>query len=201
MYPIGRFFDFLVARYYKAFSDNNSNPRRINDIINDRYRKRGYKIYWLMFSDRNDYRKPDLSQASRFIKISKKDIVIAAGISYKNLVIDKKYPEPSFILSQVKHLTKLAIGGFHQWDCVDKLARFAYYQGIPTFVDEDTTEMFFEKSTLSGEIPLYRKQKILLGTGKKKRFAKIIEKVFCVTEQEIENIIQERKERPWLRQI
>jgi hypothetical protein len=134
----------------------NNNFRRINDIIDARYRRRDYKIFWLMFSKEDSPQEPDLSIVSNYIKINEEDFILAAGVSFDTHINEKKYPEPEFIFSQIPEITELIVGGFHQWDCVNKIAKHAYEKRIPVLVDEDTTELFFERTRLFGDIPLIR---------------------------------------------
>ena len=111
-----------------------------------------------MFSKEDGSKDYDLSIASRYIRRQEGDRIIASGISFKTHTEKFEYPDPEFVLKQIPSLGILVVGGFHQWDCVDKLAEHAFRKGIPTFVDEDTTETFFERTSNLGDIPLIREE-------------------------------------------
>ena len=158
LYPIKKYFDTCLVEHLGLSKDSNNNFRRINDIIDVRYRQKGYVIYWLMFGAAENPKKPDLSTVSNYVRILKEDTILAAGVSFKEHTAKEKYPDLEFILRQMPNLTELAVGGFHQWDCVNKLAKHAYQKGIPVFIDEDTTEEFFKRTSQLGDIPLIREE-------------------------------------------
>ena len=164
LYPIKQYFKSEINNSF-LFRKKNHDPKRINSIINARYREKGYQMAWLMFSDPNEALRPDISSVSDYVEILKDDIIIVSGVSFEKHLKEKKYPEYVFILAQMPHTTELVLGGFHQWDCVDKLAEHAYRSKISTRVDEDTTELFFLSTVLKGEIPLIRKKFTLKDMG------------------------------------
>lgn len=187
LYPVRQFFSDRIETSPPALREGNHNPGRISDIIDARYRQRGYAINWLMFSTNEDPEKPDLSIVSSYIKICEEDTILVAGVSFKEHLIGEKYPDPLFILAQIPDLTELVLGGFHQWDCVDKLAQCAHQRGILTLVDEDTTEMFFARTFLCGEVPLIRGGFTLSDLG--------------IREDMIEFARAARENKPWFVQI
>ena len=158
LYPITRYFEACLVDCLRLFKGANNNFRRINDIIDARYRKRGYSVNWLMFSKERDLESPDLSLLSSYLRVMREDNLLVSGISFKEHTIQKKYPNLEVIFGQIPKLEKLVIGGFHQWDCVNKLAKYAYRKGIPTLVDEDTTDMFFITTYRCRDIPLIRNE-------------------------------------------
>lgn len=184
LYPIKEYFDYLIKNWYNdELSKSVKKPEYLNDIIDARYRNEGYLINWLLFSSVENPLKPDLSIISPIIKIHRKDEILVAGISFEEHIKNKKYPDPNYILNQINDVTRLVLGGFHQNDCVDKLAEATYQKGIDTFVDEDTTELFFPRISLN-EIPLKRKKWTLKDLG-------IIPSLIEITQES-------RKDRPWL---
>ena len=157
-------FLFPIEEYFKAclnscriFSFKGYQPSELIDIINARYRDNEYGINWLLFSQENNLTKPDLTKIPEYVKIQKQDGILVSGVSFKSHVSKKLYPNPDYVLGQLPEHKKLVVGGFHQWDCVDKIARRSYEKGVETFVDEDTTELFFSRRTLV-DIPLIRKK-------------------------------------------
>lgn len=156
LYPISQYFDSCLVDHLRPSKDANNNFRRINDIIDTRYRQKDYKIFWLIFSKENNPWEPDLSLVSDYIRIDKEDEIIAVGISFNKHISDYVYPEHDFIFNQMPEITKAIVGGFHQWDCVNKIAKYIHEKGIPVLVDEDTTELFFTRTSAFGDIPLMR---------------------------------------------
>ena len=163
-------------------------------LIRERYRKKGFKIAMVFFSTVTDPSCPDIGRKWKFIPIDKNDIVIACGITFEEHCKNWIYPEEEVIIASLQSpIEELVIGGFHLWDCVDKMARYAYGQGIPVSVDEDLTELFFYAAMGTRGIPISREEsaeqtkeeivQFIRGTG-------------------IGELIREkRKDRPWLLQV
>lgn len=155
LYPIREYFLVWASRFGLEISEGRIDPSKLGAIIDERYRKGGYRVIWVMFRGENG---PDLDHLSEHVTIRARDLVIAADVTFKEM-LRRRYPDPAFILSQLPSpVGRLVIGGFHMWDCVDKLAAFAHQIGFNVIVDEDTTELFF--SSLS-EIPLVRNRSCL----------------------------------------
>lgn len=109
-----------------------------NACIDLRYRRNGFQIYYAVFNG---------SPVSEVIELQPLDIVIEVGLDFKTHTTKQpngKYPYPNldYILGQVGAVDILRIGGFHMWDCVEKLARRAHEMGLEVLVDEDLTEFF-----------------------------------------------------------
>lgn len=165
LYPISPYFDSCLIDHLRPNKNANNNFRRINDIIDARYRQKGYKILWLIFSKEENSWEPDLSLVSDYIRIDKEDEIIAVGISFNKHTSECLYPDHDFIFSQMPEITEAIIGGFHQWDCVNKMAKYFYEKKISVLVDEDTTELFFARTAAFGDIPLVRKDITLEDLG------------------------------------
>jgi len=156
LYPIKSFFDFTARRYSKIFEDKETNPEKINEIINVRYRQNGYTVYWILPGKEENVLEPGLDLFSDCLKKREGDVLISSGIPRSVIRKEGKPPDYEFILSQMRDVKEVVIGGFHQWKCVDDLARYFYNKDIPVTVDEDTTDAFFETTSRCGEIPLTR---------------------------------------------
>ena len=187
LFPIKEYFRPCIEWYGASFEVNGCEPEHINEIIDARYRKKGYRVYWLMFSQDSNTLKPDLSGISSSIRIHGRDTILAAGVSFRKHAREKAYFAPDFVLDQVPRPDKLVVGGFHQWDCVDKIAMASYGRGIDTFVDEDTTESFFPRTSLLGKIPLERETWSLTDLGMPGHIVEIAKEI--------------RKNKPWFAQI
>lgn len=186
LYPIQEYVDACIQNF-RFFEYYGCRPDRLNDIITARYRSKGYRVYWLFFSEPNKPELADLSRTSGHIRIEDEDGLIACGLSFEEHVARKVYPDINQILSCLPDdLERLVVGGFHQSDCVDKVAAAVYHQGTPTFVDEDTTEFFFRASRR--QIPLTRRRHTLRGFGITDPFWAQL-------------ILERRKNKPWLTQL
>ena len=102
-----------------------------------------------------------------------------------NHISKKLYADPDYVLDMIPHPDRLVVGGFHQWDCVNTIAEASFRRGNKTFVDEDTTEMFFSRTSSKGKIPLEKEERSGIGTNDE------------ITE--IEQML--RKNKPWLIQV
>lgn len=188
LYPIREYVDACLDQTF--FLQNGYKPERFGRLIDARYRKRGYNIVWVLFSDQQDVTKPDLSQISEIFQIKQGDQIISCGVSFELHCSKWIYPDPKGILSHLPDgIEELAVGGFHQWDCVDKIARCAYDNGTPTRVDEDTTQFFFHITSTEGQIPFIRRRSTL-----RKSFARF-------GEHWVELARKSRKAKPWFEQL
>jgi len=89
-------------------------------------------------------------------------------------------------------IEELVIGGFHLWDCVDKMAKYAYSRGIPVSVDEDLTELFFYAAPSAKNIPFSRE----ISANKTR------EEIQKYKGSGVWEIMQEvRQGKPWLLQV
>lgn len=162
LFPIRQFIDSSLDSC--AFERKGHCPSELFELIDARYRKGDYGINWLLFSKDDNLSEPDLSQVPDYAQFHKKDKILNAGISFESHISEKTYADPDFVLNQLPSHKKLVLGGFHQWDCVDKIAERSYERGAKTFVDEDTTDMFFGKRTYHN-IPVKRKKWDLVALG------------------------------------
>ncbi len=147
-----------------AFERKGHNPCELFELIDARYRKASYAINWLLFSKDDNLSEPDLSKVPDYVKFHKKDNILNAGISFESHISKKIYADPEYVLNQLPEHQKLILGGFHQWDCVESIAERSYERGIETFVDEDTTELFFSKKA-HHDIPIKREKWDLKALG------------------------------------
>jgi hypothetical protein len=103
-----------------------------------------FQRVYIFFSAPEDLKKPDLLQACEGFLIEDEDVFGACGVTFTNHCQNRVYPKGKTILAACSEpIEKLVIGGFHFWDCVNKLARYSYGRGIDVSVDEDLTEFFF----------------------------------------------------------
>ena len=173
---------------------------RLNEIIDVRYRQLGYQINWLLFSIENNPNIIDLSIIDHRIGIYKTDRIIPAGLSRKRHR-EYNYPSSRRILAQIDYASELVIGGFHQTDCVEKIASTAYNNGTIVTVDEDTTDQFFKMAGLQQLPPVTRTREEYASS-----FRALLENMGDVFSQKmIDRIVQdhrvERMKKPWLAQI
>ena len=187
LYPVQEYFSSMMD-FIRSFEREGHKPSELIELIDARYRNQGYGINWLLFSQEGNAEKPDLSLVPDYVNIRQEDGILVAGISFKRHCEEKRYPNPEYVLNQLPCHKRLVIGGFHQWDCVDKVAETSHPRGIDTFVDEDTTELFFGRHTFNG-IPLIRKEWDIEAIGISKE------------DSVYEFAKKKRQQRPWLVQV
>lgn len=186
LYPIKEYIYSLLLMW-PTFSFHEHQPSEINRLIRARYRDRGFQIWWLLFSDPDDPGKPDLTRIFEDMDIREEDILLPCGVNFQDHVKKRLYPSSDRIVNQLPDgIEELVVGGFHQEDCVDRVAACAYSRGLPTFVDEDTTEHFFPRTGLHGEIPAIRDEFTLSALGFEEDWMKYI--------------LENRQNRPWMTQ-
>ena len=186
LYPLQQYFDRAI-RENASFRIYGYKPEKLFAIIDERYRNEGFGIDWLFFGKEGSVETPDRESASSHLVMHPQDRLLTSGITMRDHQTERPegylYPDPEFILGQLPPHNRLVLGGFHQADCVDRIAEFSHKKGIPTFVDEDTTDHFFMLGPFHN-IPIIRTRWTLDALG-------------CPPEY-IQEVIEDRKNKPWL---
>jgi len=143
LYPIPEYIDFEIKNHGWHEQGGPENFKKeygntLNQCIDLRYRQKGFGINYVIF---------DNHPISEVVNVQIPDRIIEAGIDYKTHTAKQPdgtylYPDPDYILDQLPKLKTLTIGGFHLWDCVERLAKRAYERELDVLVDEDLTELF-----------------------------------------------------------
>ncbi len=120
--------------------------RLLNQCISQRYRKNDFQIVYALL---------DNEPLADIMVRRPEDKVIFVGMDAKTHRTKRQdgtfpYPDQDYILNQISPTSRLVVGGFHMWDCVEKLAKTAYDKGISVLVDEDLTEFFPTRTTQKG---------------------------------------------------
>ena len=196
LYPIREYID----REATCASNRPHLLKRLNKIIDSRYRQSGYQINWLLFGTEGRPSIPDMSLIDPNISIYEADRIVSAGLSREK---HRKYVYPSCkrILARLSPVSELVIGGFHQGDCVNRVARIAHRTGLAVAVDEDTTDQFFKTARLQRVPPITRTRKEYASS-----FLTLLESMRKLFSDEmVTRAIQEhrieRSQKPWLVQI
>ncbi|MBP6942587.1 MAG: hypothetical protein KBB55_00915 [Candidatus Buchananbacteria bacterium] len=158
----------------------------LNKIISQRYRHQNYQVAWLFHQDQSAA--IDYSHQDRRIIIERSDLILNAGTTWDDMR-RAQYPDPQNILEQLPDLTELVLGGFHQYDCVERIARHSHTQGIATHIDEDTTDLFFSSYYLGCPI---RPRTSISERGA------VLRAFFERHQVPLEFTRAERQEKPWL---
>jgi hypothetical protein len=183
LYPVSDYFDFFLNPYNEIGVE--FDMAKFQSVIDNRYRYKGYDINWLLFSKEGDRSVPDKSRIPVYIDIMDKDRILNAGVTL-NEIASRKYPDSDQVLGQLPRHERLVTAGFHQWDCVDRISKRSYENGVDTFVDEDLTEKYFPRERLIG-VPILREN------WSPKELA--IAEVFMELAKEM------RKDKPWFTQF
>lgn len=160
VYPDRRYFEHEAKGL--AFSTGSNKCLRYilplyDQLIAGRYRERGFEVYWLVFSVPGNPDNPDIGNVSSTVTIADQDKVISAGITFgqTGLCI---YADPEFIRSQLPdQLEKVVVVGFHEADCVDKIAEYMHLVAkADTMVDTDLTNLMPVRVSCGIPLPVHR---------------------------------------------
>ncbi len=194
LYPIQPYADALVSK--KELPEIKVRYAEIyQELIRRRYP--GFQTVYVMFSAPEDPTKPDMSQLWKGFSVNGTDIIGACGVTFNDHCKKYIYPKENKILELCPQpIEELIVGGFHLWDCVDKVARWAYKQGINVLVDEDLTEIFFYSVRGFGGLPVLKIP--ILGKESWELTRKQLEKAGGAF---LEHACEEHGKRPWMNQI
>ncbi|MBE6124471.1 MAG: hypothetical protein E7184_02935 [Erysipelotrichaceae bacterium] len=131
LYPINEYFQF-----YKYYETQYQNPLEIlNQSINQRYRNKGYEVVFALFPDTNLYG----------INKHEQDQIIYTDITLESFITNPVpvYPNEQKLINQIGNFNKIVLAGFHETDCVKRVAQYCYQQGYDTLIDIDLTDNFF----------------------------------------------------------
>ncbi len=157
-------------------------------------RYKDFQRVYVFFSEPGNCQKPDISQASEGLVISDRDIIGSCGITFENHCQNKVYPKAKDILDLCPTpVNELVVAGFHFWDCVDRVASYAWRKGINVSVDEDLTDLFFfDVRNRHGrprlQIPMSKEQSI----ERKRRQLK------AAGEEYLDGARKARRNKPWM---
>ena len=155
--------EHLSSCDYVSFSRKgdgfDSEVKMLNDIIEARYgRGSGYEMNWLMFSSPQNRCEPNLGSIDARMLATGRGRMLSAGVTFMEHTTELKYFDPDFVLSQMPNARRLVVGGFQDCDCVERIAKAAHAKGLDASIDEDTTDMFFNRRALGIKIPLKRRE-------------------------------------------
>lgn len=171
-------------------------PEILAEMIDVRYRRKGYRIAWLLFGRQDNPARPDLKPIDARLGVDvRNDLVLSAGITRKRHA-KFIYPCPIPVLRALDPVRELVLGGFHLTDCVDRVARAAHARGTPTIVDEDLTDWFFLWARLWGLPPILRTPQEFGRDFRLKLIASALSENMVKTALRAHR--QERSSKPWL---
>lgn len=176
LYPIESILNSEIKNY--TWSHGKSYKQKyielLNQVIDNRYRKKNFQINFAIHSN---------TPVSKKIELDADDVVI----DLKTKASRKYFPYPNFefLIDSIMPVNKLVVAGFHYHVCTMNTAKTAYNRGIDVVLDADLTEKFayfitksrFEDTTPNSE------------------FRKLLCKLSSYQKQEYQF---EQIERPWL---
>ena len=139
LYPIEEFLEWSILEVLQSTYD--TILPIINSLIDRRYRQKGYKIVYALYSDKELFGLEEKDGDS----IIYTDVTFSEAINV-NMRIDfeAKYPDEDNLLNQLGNIDELVVAGYHGADCVRRVAEKAVQRGIDTIVDLDLTDVFFD---------------------------------------------------------
>jgi len=161
-----------------------------NDLIRKRWK--GYNVVFVLFSHETGWKiAPSIHQMWGGIRTYPGDVFLSCGVKWKDHTEKLVYPKPMNIVGHFPDAEEIVIGGFHMWDCVERIAKCSHEWGKKTFVDEDMTEFFFYHMRTRGRILIDREQSLQETLTEMRESCHDGLKMFT----------DARKEKPWLVQV
>ena len=146
LYPIKEFTNMFLLSDDSLYDKwNIERPLPIlNKAIDERYRKKGYQIVYVLFPDRELYGLEKMDEDKIiYTDISFSDFSAYDEFGNKKENFIPKYPSEELIIEQLGNIDELIVGGYHALDCVKRVGEVALQKEINTLVDLDLTDYFF----------------------------------------------------------
>ena len=140
LYPIKEFMG-----YYHILLGKGDKPfEKMAEIIQKRYREKGYEVFFATYPDRKIYGIPKKDQD----KIILTDVTFKEADGYdkqgkRKLLSEVKYPNELHLLSQIGPLDEIVVAGHCAHDCVAIVAQTAHKLEIDALIDLELTDLFF----------------------------------------------------------
>jgi hypothetical protein len=188
LYPIAPYIEALLGKGGMTEEKMASIRKRYQEIMAARYPF--HRRVWVFFSKEGAPKEPNLALQWKHLVPNEGDATGTCGVSFTMHCNNRVYPHEEDVLALCQHpVEELIVCGFHLWDCVDGIARYAYEQGILVRVDEDLTELFFYG--FSGlDVPISLKESVQRRKEMLSQYPVLFEKAR-----------RERASRPWLPQL
>ena len=122
-------FLYPVKEYFWYKPQDQGLIHLMNRMINLRYRKNGYQINYLVFANREVHG----------LNIFPNDRVLKSNVEIDQ-VKDTPYTDNELIEQQLGSVDELVVCGFHEIDCVRKVARYFNDKNVDTLVDIELTD-------------------------------------------------------------
>lgn len=143
LYPITPYLDALHMFGQGGHARLHERAEALGRIMDQRYRRRGWRIVWALFSCEDDPTRADVSLLAPQFDLRPEDGIAVVPLSFKRHCTEKVYPDARRFVRSLGDISRLAVCGFHCDDCVEKIAKAAYRMGIQAKVHDDLTEHFF----------------------------------------------------------
>ena len=146
LYPIKEFTNMFLLSDDSLYDKwNIERPLPIlNKAIDERYRKNGYQIVYVLFPDRELYGLEKMDEDKIiYTDISFSDFSAYDEFGNKKENFIPKYPSEELIIEQLGNIDELIVGGYHALDCVKRVGEVSLQKKINTLVDLDLTDYFF----------------------------------------------------------
>ena len=170
---------------------------RLNRLVTVRYRRAGYQIFWVFPSLPRAEGLPDYTLRTPGLRQLKGERALVTNVSYAQMRRRGQQPHwPDLLMQLPDRPSRLVVGGFHSTDSVEKFAAYSYQQGIPTYLDEDTTELFFVRMRLDGSVPLQRPRRAAAAYTRR-----VSRRGLPMDQLSLDCLREQRKRRPWRPQL
>lgn len=145
LYPIKEYVDYSISNesfYMKDCQKKDYLVKcgKINDLIDEHFRQKNYKIIYAHFTD--SIKKGSGASFSDLIILRETDLLMDVGIKFEKIK-NKVYPDETALIKKLLPLEKLAVSGFHCQDCASRFHQAALRLKIDSVLEKSLTEQYF----------------------------------------------------------